>query len=288
MYWSYCWSYYAIFWKINININCTNIQCVYHSCDHSCHVVFYQYKNQHCYNYLHLLSLSWHLLVVCVFILAIIVESVFKIEHYKLSHHTKWRKPICSLCKHGFQDWLKYKWHMMCHYKAEDEWVCDVCGKQLESTAGYWTHMLMHEEDKKKHVCPQCPIRFLYKFQLNQHMQSHSTTARRLTCPSCDCAGKTFLNKDTLKRHMEIRKDEKSTVQLRVVQNSSNVSHYLSDHIRRQHKAAYQCENVLSCCTFTTRSRQTLQEHENYFCTYKPGMSDEWTVVWNCSQDKSF
>ena len=171
----------------------------------------------------------------------------------------------------------------MHHHKAEDEWVCNVCGKQLESTLGYWTHMLMHEEDRKKHVCPQCPIRFLYKSQLDRHMLSHSTTAHRLTCPSRDCAGKTFLNKDMLKRHMEIHKGEKKYCTVEGCPKFFYVSHYLSDHIRRQHKPAYQCENVLSGCTFTTRSRWTLHEHKNIFCTYKSGMSDEWSVVQNCS-----
>ena len=73
--------------------------------------------------------------------------------------------------------------------------------------------MLMHEEKKKKHACTQCPHRFLYKSQLNGHMEVHGG-GQRLTCPSRSCAGKTFQNKDMLKRHMEIHKVEKNVCPL--------------------------------------------------------------------------
>lgn len=130
-----------------------------------------------------------------------------------------------------FQDWSAYNQHMMHHHKAEDEWVCNVCGKQLESTLGYRTHMPMHEEDMKKHVCPQCPIKVLYKSQLKRYVLSHDTTGHRLTCPSHHYTGKTFLNKDTLKRHLEIHKGEERYCTFEGCTKFSCVKHYLSDHI---------------------------------------------------------
>ena len=62
---------------------------------------------------------------------------------------------------------------------------------------------------------------------------------------------------------MEIHKVEKKYCTVEGCPKFFYASHYLFDHIRRQHKAAYQCENILSGCTFTTRSGQTLKEHEN-------------------------
>ena len=131
---------------------------------------------------------------------------------------------------------------MLKHHANEENWKCDHCGKQLESTTGYKNHMLMHEEDKKKHACTHCNHRFLYKSQLKRHLESHAC-GDHLACASRACAGKTFLNKDTLKHYMKVHKKEKR--------------HYLSDHICRQHKDPYECENVLAGCNFTMRSRHT-------------------------------
>ena len=74
---------------------------------------------------------------------------------------------------------------------------------------------------------------------------------------------------------MELHKGEKKYCTFEGCTKFFYVKHYLSDHIRRQHRHPYQCENVLSGCNFTMRSRQTLHEHKNFFCTYKSGMSDE-------------
>ena len=202
------------------------------------------------------------------------VESVFKITDYKLSHWTQKRKPICHPCKRGFLNWHAYNRHMLKHDQKEEQWKCDQCGKQLELTTGYKNHMLTHEEDKKKHVCTQCNHQFLYSSQLERHMESHSGGGK-LTCASWACAGKTFHNKDTLKWHMEEHKKEKKFCQYEGCDKYFYALHYLSDHVRRQHKEPYQCENVLARCTFTTQSRRTLQTHEEYYCTFKAGVSDE-------------
>ena len=172
------------------------------------------------------------------------------------------------------------------HHKAEDQWVCDMCGKQLESTSSYKNHMLMHEEDKKKHACTKCNHRFLYKSQLGRHMESHEGR-HKLTCASRSCAGKTFQSKDTLKCHMEINKGEKNFCLYEGCNKFFYAAHYLSDHIRHQRKNPYQCENILLGCDFITRSRRTLQEHETYYCSFKLGMSNEWTLVRNYNLDNN-
>ena len=146
----------------------------------------------------------------------LIPGSVFKIRNYKLLRWTQKRKPICRPCKCVFLDWHSYNCHMLKHHANEENWKCDQCGKQLESTTGYKNHMLMHEEDKRKHACTHCNHRFLYKSQLKRHLESHAGGGH-LTCASRACAGKTFLNKDTLKCHMEIHKKEKGFVDMRGV-----------------------------------------------------------------------
>ena len=195
-------------------------------------------------------------------------------EHFQLSRQTKKQKLIFHPCKRGFLDWTAYNRHLLKHHKKEEQWICDTCGKQLESTSGYKNHMLMHEEDKKKHACTQCPHRFLYKSQLNRHMEVHGG-GQRLTCASRSCAEKTFQNKDMLKRHMEIHKVEKNVCPYEGCTKYFYAMHYLSDHIRCQHKNPYQCENMLQGCNYTTRSRRSLQEHETYYCPFKLGMSDK-------------
>ena len=140
----------------------------------------------------------------------------------------------------------------------------------------------MHEEDKKKHACKQCNHGFLYSSQLKRHMESHSVGAQ-LTCPSRACAGKTFNNKDTLKHHMEVHKGEKKFCKYQGCDKLFYAEHYLSDHIHREHKDPYQCENVLTGFDFTTQSRRTLQNHEMYYCPFKLGMSHEWSIVRNYS-----
>ena len=199
---------------------------------------------------------------------------LFEITDYKLSHHTQKRKLICHPCKRGFLDWHAYNRHMLKHHQKEDQWKCNQCGKQLESTTGYKNHMLMHEEDKKKHACKQCNHHFLYSSQLKRHMESHSGGGQ-LTCPLRACAGKTFHNKDTLKCYMEVHKGEKKFCKYQGCDKFFYAQHYLSDHICRQHKDPYQCENILTGCDFTTWSRRTLQNHETYYCPFKLGMSDE-------------
>ena len=200
--------------------------------------------------------------------------SVFEITNYKLSHQTQRHKPICRPCKRGFVDWYSYNRHMLRKHSGEDEWQCNQCDKKLESISGYRNHMLMHEEDKKEHVCTKCTHRFLYKSQLKRHMESHADGGS-LTCASRGCVGKTFQNKDTLKQHMEVHRAEKKECPYEGCDKFFYAAHYLSDHIRRQHKDPYQCENVLSGCDFVMQSRWTLQNHETYFCPYKSGMSDK-------------
>ena len=123
---------------------------------------------------------------------------------------------------------------------------------------------------KKKHVCTQCNHQFLYSSQLKRHMESNSGGGK-LTCASRACAGKTFHNKDTLKWH----KKEKKYCKYLGCDKFFYVQHYLSDHVCRQHKDPYQCENILTRCDFTTQSRRTLQNYEMYYCPFKSGMSDE-------------
>ena len=132
--------------------------------------------------------------------------------------------------------------------------------------------MLMHEEDKKQHASTQYNHRFLYKSQLKRHLESHAGGGH-LTCASRACADKMFLNKDTLKHHMEVHRKGKYFCPHEGCDKYFFTQHYLSDHIHRQHKDPYQCKNVLAGCTFTTRSRRTLQTHETYYCLFKLGMS---------------
>ena len=127
----------------------------------------------------------------------------------------------------------------------------------------------------------------LYSSQFKRHMESHSGGGQ-LTCPSRACAGKTFHNKDTLKHHMEVHKGEKKFCKYQECDKFFYAQHYLSDHIHRQHKDPYQCENVLTGCDFTTWSRRTLQNQETYYCPFKSGMSDEWSIVRNYGQCNTF
>ena len=52
---------------------------------------------------------------------------------------------------------------------------------------------------------------------------------------------------------MEVHRAEKKECPYEGCDKFFYAAHYLSDHIRRQHKDPYQCENVLSGCDFVTQ-----------------------------------
>lgn len=163
------------------------------------------------------------------------------IEHMIIHKHNDDPRPYkCDLCRKGFKMLKSLKNHLAQIHKfaSDEESVCDLCGETFPTRATLGYHVARTHKEREVFTCEVCNKELLTKYSLKMHMNMVHTElpeTEKFPCdqcnyvgvkqrylelhklqhadakdkPKCSYCGKTFINKNLVKRHEMIHTDSR-------------------------------------------------------------------------------
>ena len=143
--------------------------------------------------------------------------SESKLELHKKSAHLGLKPFICDLCHEAFVTNSDKNSHIRRRHSKDKPYQCSNCAKTFGSTTLLEHHIARIHELRNCETCPYCG-------KIYSRLQAHLLTcsvkgAERIAHPCSGC-DKTFLDKQSLKRHIEKGKCEEKYANQYVVKRT--------------------------------------------------------------------
>lgn len=175
-----------------------------------------------------------------------------RLEHRKGSSWQCNQCPYNTLLRHNLKD------HCRSHFKPLS---CETCKKNFAKPSALRNHLMQHrhgvfvKQKVAKFECKECEKPFATK----HHLRAHKVKVHSQRIVHCDLCGKTFRDKDNMRRHMNIHgKDPCKLCGKLVADNRMDI------HIKLIHPSG---ESFLACrialCKQKFSSFKQLNEHES-------------------------
>ena len=181
---------------------------------------------------------------------------------------------VCELCRKEFTDKSNLRKHIKRHHKETQNppkkvkcafIECPYCQRRVRTyrLKGHIFHVhkekrSLHPEMVARFVCDNCDDKvFFSKSKLVQHqVYRHSVSVK------CEICAKAFLNRVTLKGHMEnIHSDLKQSFVCELCSKEFGAKGYLRNHIKGHHKQGSTKFNCTLCATGRYNQEQSLERH---------------------------
>nr|XP_057937652.1 zinc finger protein 142 isoform X2 [Doryrhamphus excisus] len=163
----------------------------------------------------------------------------------------------CPQCSYVTSHKRGLRRHMLKH-SVEKPFKCSLCDFRCRDVSYLSKHMLTHS-DNKNFMCAECGYVTKWKHYLNVHMRKHAGELRY----ECDQCPYRCHRMDQLNSH-KLRHQAKSLM-CEICAYVCKRTYELRNHMLAKHSVEGKQASVYKCkyCTYTTRFRQALQNHEN-------------------------
>ena len=191
---------------------------------------------------------------------------MFDIKGYSLKKQQK-RKPVCTICKRGFKDWVSQAEHWKKKHRVHDSYTCKEWKREMGSLNSYRKHVLLYIKEKNAFAMSVDPGLHILHSLKSTWMCTNLN--KKHVCQTRTCL-EVFFHKETLKMHL--KKHDQKVCKCPLCDHITDMDYYLKDCVTRMHGPIHVCDYTLNGCTYTLRHRSTMTAHE-VWCEYKPSSS---------------